>query len=162
MANCFVKRLRTEQSRAFSTLLSIRRRFSRLGSPPKAFSVGQNFIQISRFYERVMGHISSEWRRFQPRYPGSPRKIRRIFRGVKTGVPAKRMFCGVYWRDTASKPLPHRDPRRKYFRWGLYSIPKWGVYAYPHTPISRRILYKDVFDLCSEWKEGVTTFPRET
>ena len=60
LANCFVKRLRTEQSRAFSTLLSIRRRFSRLGSPPKAFSVGQNFIQMSRFYERVMGHISSE------------------------------------------------------------------------------------------------------
>ena len=74
LANCFVKRLRTEHPRTiYSALLSIRRRFSRLGAPTESIFGGAKLHpNIAVLREGGVVCISSEWRRFQPRYPGPP------------------------------------------------------------------------------------------
>ena len=49
-------------------------------------------------------------------------------------------------------------PRRKYFRWGPYSVPQWGRNA--PTPREGNVIYKCCFDVRSFGACLSTTFTR--
>ena len=114
--NCFVKRLRLEQSRTTKYApAQPQALFAPRGPRRKYFRWGKNAVT----YDQVRSLLRKGF--FRALHPNIVVSGKSVCTAL-FGVPAESIFGGADWRDTVSKPLPHRGPRRKHFRWGKNAV----------------------------------------